>query len=59
MFFLDFYLKKHGFLVNLFLCSSIQIHIKIHAFLGLHAVSFFKECAKDNFVKTLILPGKN
>ena len=40
--FLGFSHQKQLFLYNLFLRSSIQIHMQIHVFRGLHRASFFQ-----------------
>ena len=46
-----FRFKNHQFFNNLLLRSSIQIHIKIHAFFKLLSVFCSSKAKKSNFVK--------
>ena len=46
-----FRFKNHQFFNNLLLRSSIQIHIKIHAFFKLLSVFCSSQAKKSNFVK--------
>ena len=46
-----FRFKNHQFFNNLLLRSSIQIHIKIHAFFKSLSAFFFIKSEKSNFVK--------
>ena len=58
-FFHDFHLKIDVFFNDFFLRSSVKINIKINAFLEVLSASFFNECEKCNFAKTVILHRKN
>ncbi len=59
MIFFDFDLENHGFLNDLLWRSGLQILIKIHLFFNVLSASFFIECQKCDFVKTVVLPWEN